>query len=446
MTKTVHLLFRIFYTSFFTVLNILLLALLLVTPADTIRQALVNKQLYNIFVIAGSYLLTVSLALFIYASRLYTNRTVLAAIPKTWIPVEKGEVNKHVRKMIVASLSRSAAIAWDSRPRVSLEPATVVSEPEARDSVVQAPESPSRRTGLFFRRRSAKPENPPATVLIPPPEPVWGEITHNGWASPTSPDLPNLQYTTVLLELPHLIEARAVSLAPIDPNSASEPPMPDIRAVQLLQRPASMGLRDYIGHLTTIGIIKAPSTAIEFLDAYEYARFGTRALSEHQFRELMKQFAEILRNMVALSPAALLEFDSEPESDIDDDATSTPTPVTPRSRSLRSLGSSYSALSRTESEGTIFTAPSRRVRTSGTTSSRQMEYPAASATPRSKKRTISKSPSANNFAQTRRPFTAGTGSSDESLRSVSQGSVIKLSMSNEEGSLPYTLNIPGARN
>lgn len=441
MTRTVHLLFRIFYNSFFAVLNIVLFALLLITPADAIRQAYVNKQLYNIFVIAGCYLLTVVLALLIYASRLYTNRTVLAAIPKTWIPVEMGEVNKNVRKMIVASLSRSAVIAWDSRPRVSPQPATVVSEPDARKLIAQSPKAAPTRSGLL-RKRSTNPENLPETVIIPPPLPVWGEITHNGWASPTSPDLPNLQYTTVILELPHLIEARAVSLAPIDPESASEPPMPDIRAVQLLQRPASMGLRDYISQLTSINIIKAPSAATEFLDAYEYARFGTRALSEDQFRDLMKQFAEILRNMVPLSPSVLLEYDSEPESDIDDDATSSPTPVTPRSRSL---ASAHSVSSRSGSEGTIRTAPSRRVRTNGTVSSKHLDFNTAPVTPRSKKRTISRSPSINSFAQSRRPYNASTGSSNESLRSMSQGSVIKLSMTNEEGRLPYTLTIPGAR-
>lgn len=435
------MLFRIFYTSFFAVLSIVLFALLLITPADAIRQAYVNKQLYNIFVIAGCYLLTVVLALLIYASRLYTNRTVLAAIPKTWIPVEKGEVNKNVRKMIVASLSRSAAIAWDSRPRVSSQPATVVSGPGAPDLVAQSPMAPPIRSG-FLRKRSTKPENLPETVIIPPPQPVWGEITHNGWASPISPDLPNLQYTTVLLELPHLIEARAVSLAPMDPESASDSPMPDIRAVQLLQRPASMGLREYIAQLTQIDVIKAPSTATEFLDAYEYARFGTRALSEDQFRDLMKQFAEILRNMVALSPTVLLDYDSASESDIDDDATSSPTPITPRSRSLASV---HSVSSRSGSEGTIRTAPSRRVRTNGTVSSKPLEFNAAPVTPRSKKRTISRSPSINSFAQSRRPYNASTGSSNESLRSMSQGSVIKLSMTNEEGRLPYTLTIPGAR-
>src|SRR5271155_5474790 len=99
-------LFSLFYTSFFTILNIVLFALILITPADAIHQALNNNQLYNVFVIAGCYLLTVVLAILIYGSRLYTNRSVLAAIPKAWIPVEKGDVNEKVRRMIMESLSR----------------------------------------------------------------------------------------------------------------------------------------------------------------------------------------------------------------------------------------------------------------------------------------------------------------------------------------------------
>src|ERR1700694_1834863 len=110
--------FRIYYSTFFTFLSIILLALLLITPADAINQALNNNQLYNVFVIAGGYLLTLVLALIIYASRLYTNRTIIAGIPKAWIPVENGDVRKSVRKMIEESLSRSAVIAWNARPRV----------------------------------------------------------------------------------------------------------------------------------------------------------------------------------------------------------------------------------------------------------------------------------------------------------------------------------------
>ncbi|KAG9239530.1 hypothetical protein BJ875DRAFT_501380 [Amylocarpus encephaloides] len=338
--------------------------------------------------------------------------------------------------MIVASLSRSAAIAWDSRPRVSHQPATVVSEPDNRESIAkpQATE-PHDKKGGFLHKRLTKPEKHEETAVIPPPRPVWGDICHDGWASPTSPDLPNLQYTTVILELPHLIEARAVSLAPTDPESSSDQPMPDMRVVQLLQRPASMGLRDYLAHLTGLNIIISPFTAAEFVDAYEYARFGTRALSEYRFRDLMKQLAELLRSMVALDPTMLLDFDVQPESDIDDDATSSPTPITPRSRSL---ASSRSVISRTGSEGTIRTTASRRVPTAGLG---RPEFSTAPATPRSRRKPTSRSPSANSFAQSRVPYQGCSSSSNESLRSISQGSVIKLNMTNDEGSLPYTLNL-----
>jgi hypothetical protein len=441
-TMNLHLLFRIFYTSFYTLLSIVLLGLLLITPADAIRQALTNNQLYNVFVIGGCYVLTVIIAIVIYWTRLYTNKQVLKNIPKTWIPVEKGEVTKNVRKMIVASLARSAAIAWDSRPRVAQEPATIISEPQARDTVAKAPEPESEKKERkgFLRKRFTLPEKEEPTVTIPPARPVWGNITHNGWASPLSPDLPNLQYTTVILELPHLIEARAVSLAPPDPESTTEPPLPDIRAVDLLQRPASMGLRDYIGHLMNIGVLTSPPIATDFLSAYEYARFGARPLSEEQFRDLMRQFAELLRTMTALSPEIISSLDMEEESDIDDDASSKTTPVTPRSRSL---ASSHSIRSRSGSEGTIRTAPSRRVGT--VASGRRSEFGTAPATPRSRKRVVSRTPSTNSFAQSRRPYTVSSGSSSASLRSTSQSSVIKLSRTNDDGDLPYTLTIPGAR-
>ena len=111
-------LFRIFYTTFYSILNFILLILLLITPADAIHQAVTNGQFYNVFVIAGCYVLTLIAALMIYAWRLYASRSVLATIPKTWIPVEKGDVGPSTRIMIASSLSRSAVSAWHSRPRV----------------------------------------------------------------------------------------------------------------------------------------------------------------------------------------------------------------------------------------------------------------------------------------------------------------------------------------
>ncbi|PMD34892.1 hypothetical protein L207DRAFT_557275, partial [Hyaloscypha variabilis F] len=342
---TLHTILKFLYSSFFGLLSLCLLGLLVLPPANLIQQAVSRKQLAFLFVIGACYAATALLVVWIYINRFYSRRKAIAAIPKSYIPVEKGDVNKKVRRMIVASLNRSAAIAWDSRPRMPMEPPTVVSEPENRDTIARpADEELDKKESS-----SETVEKEEQTVTIPPPRPVWGDIAHNGWSTPTSPDLPDLQYITVILELPHLIEAKAVSLAPPDAESASEPPLPDIRAVDVLQRPAAMGLRDYIGHLTHIGVISSASIATDFLASYEYARFSTKPLSETQFRDLMKQFAEVLRSMNPLTPAILASLDIDPpESDIDDDdMSSTSTPTTARSRSLASSGG---AVSRDSSE------------------------------------------------------------------------------------------------
>jgi len=263
--------------------------------------------------------------------------------------------------------------------------------------------------------------------------PIWGHIAHNGWASPSSPDLPDLQYTSVILELPHLIEARAVTVAPPDPDSVSNPPMPDIRAVDLLQRPASMGLRDYIGHLIEVGVLNSGLTT-EFLAAYEYARFGPQPLSEREFRNIMRLFADVLRSVQPLSPAILASLGNDTlESDIDDDASST---STPRSRSQASRGS---VRARSGSEGTIHTVPSRRVATNGSSLAKR-DLVTAPATPKSK-RVLSNSPSIHSFSQSRKPY-AGSSSSSTSLVSSSQGSVIRLSPTDDPTELLYTLMVP----
>lgn len=144
------------------------------------------------------------------------------------------------------------------------------------------------------------------------PLPIWGKISHPGWSSPSSPDLPNLQYAPIIDELPHLIEAKAVSLAPHDPllptppsspgpsQGVQEHSLPDALAVELLQRPATMGLRDYIIHLISIDMIHPPQLGAEFLVLYEKARFSGNPLEESEFRGLMHVFAEILRGMTVL--------------------------------------------------------------------------------------------------------------------------------------------------
>ena len=358
-------------------------------------------------------------------------------------------MSNDTRKMIDAGLRRSAAIAWASRPHAIPQPSNVVNNLDMGDNDVTIPGSKpgedskgKQKKHTFLRRHRSNTDKDDYVVAIPPHEPVWGEIAHNGWSSPTSPDLPHLQFTTVILEVPHLIEARAVSMAQPDSNSTTNPPIPEHQAVDILQRPAAMGLRDYIAHLTSIGVIATPTT--DFLAVYEYARFAPRPLTEPEFRSLMALFADLLRNVQPLNPAILESLDlGQPESDIDDDASSTSTPRT------RSIASVHTSSSRSGSEGTIHTAPSRRVGTDSSPQKRS-EFSTAPAIPRSRKSRngqarpmVPRSASMNSFAQSRRPYNASTGSSSLSLHSSSHGSVIRLSDTNESGQLPYTITIPG---
>ncbi len=298
--------FRVFYSTTYTILLLLLLLLLAVTPGDHIYQTLNNTKLAAVFIVGGVYVITGLIAVFIFASRLYTNRIVLSAIPKSYIPIEDGEVTKNVRRMIVKNRQRSAIIAWESRPkdlrRKSLSHNE--SEPLMRSGLAMPADqrASKRKTGLL-------PENIiPISISSPP----WGDIVHPGWSSPCTHDLPNLQFETVVAELPNLIEAKAVSLAPADPTfgfmSQFEdvlPPPPDARAVLILQRPSKMGLREYLSHLDSLGLINPPTLSAIFLAQYEYARFSTNALIEDEFRDLMAVFSDILIGMVELDLEAL---------------------------------------------------------------------------------------------------------------------------------------------
>ncbi|KAF2728044.1 hypothetical protein EJ04DRAFT_516866 [Polyplosphaeria fusca] len=286
--------FRIWYSTTYTVLFSILLILLAVTPAETIYQSIRSNEIQKIFVIGGVYLLTFLIVLLVYSTRLYTNRSVLAAIPKPYIPVEDGEVGKLVRRMIVKALKRSAIVAWDSRPR------------DVRGEDQGSRQSTAERSA--HKRRS---HHVSTVVPVSAESPPWGHVSHPGWASPASPDLPNIQYWNVVAELPNLIEAKAVSLAPPDPaidapvHTQNTPMLPDADAVALLQRPRTMGLRDYLSKLASYGLINPPSLGPAFLAQYEYARFSTHSLTETEFRDIMAVFAEILNGMTDLDPAVL---------------------------------------------------------------------------------------------------------------------------------------------
>ncbi|KAF2866898.1 hypothetical protein BDV95DRAFT_583124 [Massariosphaeria phaeospora] len=298
-------LFRIWYSTTYTVLFVVLVLLLAVTPGDTIYQSFRTKELQKLFSIGGVYLLTVLVVLLIYSTRLYTNRSVLQAIPKPYLPVEDGEVGRLVRRMIVKQLKRSAIVAWDSRPR---DVRSESRDDEDEEGRLAAVERAHKKRG----RHQSKATVIPVSAKSPP----WGYVSHPGWGPPSDDNLANLQYWQVVAELPNLIEAKAVSLAPPDPALDLEqdpqthndtPMLPDAQVVALLQRPWTMGLREYLGRLASFGLLNPPSLGPQFLGQYEYARFSSDLLTEPEFRELMAIFAQVLSGMTQLDPVVVEE-------------------------------------------------------------------------------------------------------------------------------------------
>lgn len=231
-------------------------------------------------------------------------------------------VPRRVRRLVKEGLERSAWIAWTGRPRDLTKPSDAKSKDGVVEGTLIAKNKPSQPSTSTSEKQHpiAKPE--------PEETPVWGTISHPGWSSPNSVDLPNLHLPPILLELPHLIEAKVVSLAPASllsthPHADSTPLQPQSQeeseqqapisspiATSLLRRPAPMGLRDYLTHLSSspLSLIHPPSNAATFLEMYERARFSGREIPEHDFRALMAVFAEILRGMTALSPEVLQEI------------------------------------------------------------------------------------------------------------------------------------------
>ena len=253
--STAALAFKIVYNALYYLFYLVLLVLLVVTPADLIRQALDFRQIWIVLVIALCYLVAIIVVALIYAIRLYVSRSAVAAIPKQWIPLDKGDMPREVRAMVAEGLSRSAAIAYAARPRI---PPFGEGLPDAEGGEPNAlgPEP----TGHTLSRHKSKKNNKDegmVAVTLPQYRPPWGEIEHPGWASPLSPDLTNLQYHSIMLELPNLIEAKALTLAPQDAESQADRPMLDPEAVELLQRADHMDLRGYLAHLTELGVLES---------------------------------------------------------------------------------------------------------------------------------------------------------------------------------------------
>lgn len=288
--------FRIFYSTTYTILYIICLCILAITPVSIIWTAVESRAYQYIFMIGGVYVLTALLAIFIYSSRLYTNRTVLAGVGKAYIPIEDGEVGKNVRKMVVKQLERSAIVAWEGRPR-DLEGEILGAEMQG----LLPPDTMSVNRNDYTVGR---------IIAVDPASPPWGRVRHVGWSSPSHRDdnaHPDVQFAKVIAELPSLIEARAVSLAPADPTSTptDDQPLADPTVVELLRRPETMGLRDYLTQLSYLGLINPPTVGQSFLRQYESARFCGRPIAETDFAYLMSTFSELLAGMIELEPATV---------------------------------------------------------------------------------------------------------------------------------------------
>lgn len=498
--STAKRIFHYIYNTVYFVLCLICAVLILVTPGDAIRQTYFDTLQYtNIIIIAIAYLVTVLIVLFIYSLRLYVTRTVLASIPKSWVPISKGDgMKKTVRDMVAKDLGRSAAIAWAARPKVMEREHTERGRSSALEDVpeegtnrisFQEPvdEGKSARTSAnWLRRKKSTTVENEMGISLPRTKPVWGKIEHPGWGSPDSVDLANIQYSAVMAELPNLIEAKVMSLAPPSPDAPRDTGLLDSEAVAVLQRVGNMGMRAYVSRLVDLGVLESSKDVARFLDVYEEARFSTKAIPVVMFRRLMHLFAELLRSAQPLDPAVLKTMrdmdDMYSESnrasgseergprrggshhpDIDDDAPQNTSPTTPAQSvrtydSGRSPGASGSPSSRLalkglgmagwNSSGNAYrhygTAPTTPKSKAGRSSRNQrLENTASNCS-------IKSGSSGNSFAQTRRPYVASSNSQKSSLRSGSQGSglsgvsggsVIRLAGHDDDGDLPYVLRV-----
>lgn len=309
--------FRIFYSTTYTTLYIITIAILAITPASLIWTTIQHRTWQYIIMIGGTYILVIVVALFIYSSRLYTNRTVLAGVGKSYVPVEEGEVGKSVRKVVVKQLERSAIVAWEGRPR---DLYGELLRAEQQGFLPSEEEEGLSRNDYTLGRE----------IAVDPARPPWGHVKHIGWSSPEQTDaneMPNLQFAVVVKELPNLIEARAVSLAPPDPMSTPREGAltADPVIAEVLKRPETMGMRNYLTQLALLGLVN-PNLGQRFLAQYEQARFGGIPISETDFRKLMASFAEILAGMVQLQPEIVeqihLQSDKQDPRPLQDDKAS----------------------------------------------------------------------------------------------------------------------------
>lgn len=312
MASAREILFRIFYSTSFTIVFLILVSFCTLTPADKIYQSYKRNRLIDIFIITGAWVLTALIALFLYASRLYTNRSILRDIPKTYLPIEKEDLpGKKVYRLIEECLARSAVVAYHAKPR-------------SRRIEVEVPRAGERILAITRQIKTHHHEHHLTDHEQELLAPKWGKVAHPGWQSPAAEDMPNLEFASVINELIDLVEAKAVNLAPLDPlatpNEDGTAP-PDRRVIELLTRPDTMGMRQYLSILVELGVVAEDELSEEFLVNYERARFGAIPITEREFKQLMRMFAELLRSM---QPVNVDMLDLVQLDDTDDDEQSAP--------------------------------------------------------------------------------------------------------------------------
>lgn len=299
--------FRVFYSLTYTTLYLLTLVFLAISPVTMIYSSLTQNAFQYTFMIGSVIILTAIIAVCLYSSRLYTNKRVLSDVGKSYVPIEEGEVGKAVRKMIVKQLDRSAIVAWESRPR------------DLYGEILLA-----RQEGILPMETESFDVNDcmvGSEIQIDPAHPPWGDIQHPGWSSPSHRNdnrNPDVQFADVIAELPNLIEARAVSLAPPDPTMTpvqGAPRAADPAVVGLLTRPPNMALRDYLTQLGYLGLVQPPSLGQNFVSQYEKARFGFLPVSVDGFDKLMTTFAQLLAGMTTLNPDIVHEIRAQTNDD-----------------------------------------------------------------------------------------------------------------------------------
>ena len=345
--------FPIFYSGTFTLFTFLLFALLLVTPGDHIYQSMRAGELTRIIITGAVYVLTFVIALFIYAARLFSTRSALANIPREWnLGGDEMEnpslgigMSRRMGRLVREGWEASAIITYENTPRALHGRSQIQLAQKIRISQ----QRPSEKLATHIAGAKG--------------EPLWGKIQHPGWSSPESMNVPNLHFEPVIAELPHLFEAKVVSLAPIPllQQEQEDGTTVDQGMLDLLRRPVDVGMREYLKQLTDLGVLPLDDGLCEkFLSSYEQARNFASPLSEDEFILLMSQFSELMRQLegqrakeaARLLAASLMDSTMRRSSNASAETT--------RHHTLPDLHFPLASVSsRSEAEVTAYTAPSR---------------------------------------------------------------------------------------